>query len=73
MTDSEKPWTTSRAINSSDLVAAYQSNPRISKAIAVRLATLTNEHEPYDFGDLQRIITEENARNSPKYSHEREI
>jgi hypothetical protein len=51
-----------RAITSTDLVRAYQANPRTSKAIALRLSDLQNAHEPYDFIDLGRIIAEENAR-----------
>ena len=52
----------SRAVNSTDLVKAYEENPKTSKAIAQRLADLTNHKEYWHFGDLQRIIAEENAR-----------
>ena len=52
----------SRAVNSTDLVKAYAENPRTSKAIAQRLTDLTNNKEHWHYGDLQRIIAEENAR-----------
>ena len=61
-----------RAITSTDLVCAYRDNPRTSKAIAQRLADLTNEHEPYNYSDLQRIVAEENARIAERYSDARE-
>ncbi len=54
-----------RAITSSDLVRAYQDNPRASKSIAGHLADLQNAHEPYDFDDLKRIVAEEAARIAP--------
>ena len=61
-----------RAVTSTDLVCAYRDNPRISKVLAQRLADLTNEHEPYNYSDLQRIIAEENARLPERYSDARE-
>ena len=61
-----------RAVTSTDLVRAYRDNPRTSKAIAQRLADLTNEHEPYNYSDLQRIVAEENARIAPRYDDARE-
>lgn len=61
-----------RAVTSTDLVSAYRDNPRTARAIGQRLADLKNDREPYDFGDLQRIIAEENARLSERYSDARE-
>ena len=61
-----------RAVTSTDLVRAYRDNPRISKVLAQRLADLTNDHEPYNFADLQRIVAEENARLSERYDDARE-
>jgi hypothetical protein len=62
-----------RAVTSTDLVRAYEANPRTSKAIASRLQELTNEREPYDYADLQRIIVEENARHESRYDYHREV
>jgi len=51
-----------RAITSTDIVRAYQANPRISKAIACRLAELTAERKQCDVFTLEYIVAEEFAR-----------
>ena len=51
-----------RGINSTDIVRAYEENPRISKAIACRLSEMTAEREQCDVFALEYIIAEESAR-----------
>ncbi len=62
-----------RAVTSTDLVRVDESNSRTAAAISSRLQEMKNEREPYDYSDLLRIVAEENARLTPRYSHEREV
>lgn len=61
-----------RAITSTDIVRAYEENPRISKAIACRLAELTAEREQCDVYTLEYIIAEESARYASGQNYEYE-
>jgi hypothetical protein len=53
-----------RAITSTDIVRAYEENPRISKAIAARLSEMTAEREQCDVYTLEYLIAEESARDA---------
>jgi hypothetical protein len=66
-----------RAITSTDIVKAYEQNPRISKAIACRLSEMTAEREQCDVFTLEYIIAEETVRNARgelyQYNHYKEV
>ncbi|MHB1631792.1 MAG: hypothetical protein ACYCQL_06200 [Acidithiobacillus sp.] len=66
-----------RAITSTDIVRAYEENPRISKAISARLSEMQNEGERCDVFTLEYIVAEESARLASmqeyKYDHYREV
>ena len=59
-----------RAITSTDIVRAYQANPRISKAIACRLSEMTAEQERCDVFTLEYIVAEESARYAAGQNYE---
>lgn len=58
-----------RAITSTDIVKAYEQNPRISKAIAARLSEMQAERERCDVFTLEYIIAEESARYAGQYEY----
>ncbi|MBU2807584.1 hypothetical protein HF285_04715 [Acidithiobacillus ferrooxidans F221] len=66
-----------RAITSTDIVRAYEENPRISKAIACRLSEMTAEREQCDVFTLEYIVAEESARHAAgqtySYDHYKEV
>jgi hypothetical protein len=66
-----------RAITSTDIVKAYEQNPRIANAIACRLSEMTAEREQCDVFTLEYIIAEETVRNARgelyQYNHYKEV